>query len=93
MRLDALPAFALGRYGTGTIAAAHAATLATAGETLWFHGQRALGYFHKDCGGRTATPAEIWPRAQPVAYLPSPRIATVLPMAGASGALSSHALS
>jgi stage II sporulation protein D len=52
-------------------AAAHVATLATAGETLWFHGQRALGYFHKDCGGRTATPAEIWPRSQPVAYLPS----------------------
>jgi stage II sporulation protein D len=52
-------------------AAAHTATLATAGETLWFHGQRALGYFHKDCGGRTATPAEIWPKAQFTAYLPS----------------------
>ena len=50
-------------------AAAHAATLATAGETLWFHGQRALGYFNKDCGGRTASPAEIWPNAQPVPYL------------------------
>ncbi len=53
------------------VAAAHAATLATAGETLWFHGQRALGYFHKDCGGRTASPAEIWPRAKPVPYLTS----------------------
>lgn len=52
-------------------AAAHVATLATAGETLWFRGRRALGYFHKDCGGRTATPVEIWPRAQPEAYLPS----------------------
>ncbi|HVU49019.1 MAG TPA: SpoIID/LytB domain-containing protein [Terracidiphilus sp.] len=52
-------------------AAAHAATLATAEETLWFHKQRALGYFHKDCGGRTATLDEIWPGAQPVAYLPS----------------------
>jgi stage II sporulation protein D len=52
-------------------AAAHVATLATAAETLWFHGERALGYFHQDCGGRTATPAEIWPRAQPAAYLPS----------------------
>jgi stage II sporulation protein D len=52
-------------------AAAHAATLATAGETLWFHGQRALAYFNKDCGGRTASPVEIWPRAHAVPYLPS----------------------
>ena len=50
---------------------AHAATLATAGETLWFHGQRALAYFGKDCGGRTASPDEIWPRAKPLSYLPS----------------------
>jgi stage II sporulation protein D len=52
-------------------AAAHAATLATASETLWFHGQRALAYFGKDCGGRTASPDEIWPRAKPLPYLPS----------------------
>jgi stage II sporulation protein D len=52
-------------------AQAHAATLATGGETLWFHGQRALAYFGKDCGGRTASPAEIWPHAKPVSYLPS----------------------
>ena len=52
-------------------AAAHAATLATAGETLWFHGQRAFAYFGKDCGGRTASPDEIWPRAKPLPYLPS----------------------
>jgi stage II sporulation protein D len=51
--------------------AAHAATMATAGETLWFHGQRALAYFNKDCGGRTALPTEIWPRARAVPYLPS----------------------
>jgi stage II sporulation protein D len=50
---------------------AHAATLVTAGETLWFHGQRALAYFNKDCGGRTASPTEIWPRAHAVPYLPS----------------------
>lgn len=52
-------------------ASAHAATLATAGETLWFHGTRAFAYFSKDCGGRTASPAEIWPRARPLSYLPS----------------------
>jgi stage II sporulation protein D len=52
-------------------AAAHAATLATAGETLWFRGQRALAYFGKDCGGRTASPDEIWPHAKPLPYLPS----------------------
>ena len=55
----------------GRAATAHAATLATAGETLWFHGQRALAYFGKDCGGRTASPGEIWPRARAVSYLPS----------------------
>jgi stage II sporulation protein D len=55
--------------GAAQARAAHAATLATAGETLRFHGQPALAYFHKDCGGRTATPAEIWPKAKPAAYL------------------------
>jgi len=50
---------------------AHAATLVTSGETLWFHGQRALAYFNKDCGGRTASPAEIWPRAGASGYLSS----------------------
>lgn len=48
---------------------AHAATLATGGETLWFHEQRALAYFGKDCGGRTASPVEIWPHARLVPYL------------------------
>jgi stage II sporulation protein D len=52
-------------------AEAHAATLATAGETLWFRGQRALAYFGKDCGGRTASPEEIWPRGHLLPYLPS----------------------
>lgn len=52
-------------------ATAHAATLATAGETLWFHGQRALAYFSKDCGGHTASPNEVWPRAHAIPYLPS----------------------
>ncbi len=42
-------------------AAAHAATVATAGETLWFHGARAAAWFHQNCGGETAMPEEIWP--------------------------------
>ena len=46
---------------SGRQAAAHAATLATAGETLWFHGRRAEAWFHQNCGGRTASPAEVWP--------------------------------
>ncbi len=50
---------------------AHVAALATSGETLWFHGQRALAYFNKDCGGHTASPVEIWPKAQATPYLPS----------------------
>ena len=45
---------------TGREAAAHAATLQTGGETLWFHGQRAAAWFHQNCGGHTATPAEVW---------------------------------
>ena len=45
-------------------AAVHAATLATAGETLWFHGQRAAAWFHQNCGGRTASPQELWPAKQ-----------------------------
>jgi stage II sporulation protein D len=40
---------------------AHAATLATAGESLWFHGSRAEAYFHQNCGGRTAAASEVWP--------------------------------
>jgi stage II sporulation protein D len=40
---------------------AHAAALATAGETLWFHGNRAEVYFHQNCGGRTAQADEVWP--------------------------------
>jgi stage II sporulation protein D len=53
--------------------AAHAATLATAGETLWFRGQRASAWFHQNCGGRTASPSEVWPSAghQPVPWLVS----------------------
>ena len=39
---------------------AHAATLATAGEVLWFHGSRANAYFHQNCGGRTAAAEEVW---------------------------------
>jgi len=52
-------------------AAAHAATLATAGETLFFRGQPALAWFSKDCGGETASPAQIWPDASSPPYLPS----------------------
>lgn len=44
--------------------AAHAAALTTAGETLWFHGQRAQAWFHQNCGGRTASPEEVWPGTQ-----------------------------
>jgi stage II sporulation protein D len=45
--------------------AAHAATLVTAGETLWFHGRRADAWFHQNCGGRTASTSEVWPSAGP----------------------------
>jgi stage II sporulation protein D len=42
---------------------AHAAALATAGESLWRNGSRAEAYFHQNCGGRTAAAAEVWPRS------------------------------
>jgi hypothetical protein len=41
----------------------HTATLATAAETLWFHGQHAQAWFHQNCGRRTASPQEVWPPA------------------------------
>jgi stage II sporulation protein D len=50
-------------------AAAHRAMLETSGETLWFHGSRALAYFNKDCGGFSAGTKDVWPKAAPVAYL------------------------
>jgi len=43
---------------------AHAATLATADETLWYHGRSAAAFFHQDCGGRTAGPSELWPSSE-----------------------------
>jgi stage II sporulation protein D len=46
--------------GSPRQAAAHAATLATAGETLWFRDQKAQAWFHQNCGGRTASPEEVW---------------------------------
>jgi stage II sporulation protein D len=45
----------------GNRQAGHAATLATAGETLWFHNRPAAAWFHQNCGGRTASPSEVWP--------------------------------
>jgi stage II sporulation protein D len=42
-------------------AEAHEAALATAGESLWLHGHRTGAYFHQNCGGRTASAAELWP--------------------------------
>ena len=46
---------------SGRTFAAHTAALTTAGETLFFHGQRAQAWFHQNCGGRTASPQEVWP--------------------------------
>jgi stage II sporulation protein D len=51
-------------------AAGHAATLATSGETLWFHGQRVEAWFHQNCGGRTASPEEVWPGKAPRGPMP-----------------------
>ena len=58
-------------HGNQRSQVAHAATLATAGETLWFRGRRAEAYFSKDCGGRTASASEVWPRMPPAPWLAS----------------------
>jgi stage II sporulation protein D len=47
---------------------AHAATLATAGESLWYHSSRAEAYFHQNCGGRTAAASEVWPESSASAH-------------------------
>ena len=39
---------------------AHAATLATAGESLWHNGTRAEAYFNQNCGGHTVAASEVW---------------------------------
>jgi stage II sporulation protein D len=59
--------------GSGRQTAAHQATLATAGQTLWFHGRPAQAWFHQNCGGRTAAPGEVWPGAgaKPMPWLVS----------------------
>jgi len=66
---------------------AHAATLATAGEVLWFRGSRAAAYFHQNCGGRTAAAEEVWPgraaRDGALGHLVS-RTDTYCPRAGSS---------
>ena len=49
--------------------ASHAATLATAGETLWYHGHPAAAWFHQNCGGHTASPGEVWPKSLPMPWL------------------------
>jgi len=59
--------------GSGRGGAAHQATVATAGETLWFHGRRAEAWFHQNCGGHTAAPDEVWLKAgsKPMPWLVS----------------------
>jgi stage II sporulation protein D len=71
----------------GNRQAAHIATLATAGETLWFHGRRAAAWFHQNCGGRTASPAEVWPAKGKEAVRPMPwLVSRVDPYCTAGGA-------
>jgi len=70
--------------------AAHAATLSTAGETLWFHSQRAAAWFHQSCGGRTASPSEVWlstAKGRELARQPMPWLASRIdPYCTAAGA-------
>ncbi len=43
----------------------------TAGHVLLWHGRVATTFYHSTSGGRTASVAEVWPRAIPVPYLVS----------------------
>ena len=45
----------------------------TAGQVLLWKGRVATTFYHSTSGGRTASVAEVWPRAQPVPYLTSVR--------------------
>jgi stage II sporulation protein D len=47
------------------------ATLATAGETLWFGGRRAEAFFSQSCGGVTEDGGVLWPRLRGAPYLRS----------------------
>jgi stage II sporulation protein D len=60
-------------YG-GIAAEAKSTNLAigsTAGHVLLWHGRVATTFYHSTSGGRTASVAEVWPRATPVPYLVS----------------------
>jgi SpoIID/LytB domain protein len=48
-----------------------AATLATSGQILTFHGVPATVYYSASCGGRSEVPSAVWPGAEDVTYLPS----------------------
>jgi stage II sporulation protein D len=47
------------------------ATRATAGETLWFGGQRAEVFFSQNCGGLTEDAGAVWPNLRGAPYLRS----------------------
>jgi stage II sporulation protein D len=47
------------------------AVTATAGKVLLYAGQVARTYFFSTSGGRTASPADVWPTGKPVPYLVS----------------------
>jgi stage II sporulation protein D len=47
------------------------AVKATAGETLWFRGQRAEAFFSEHCGGTTEDAAAVWPQYHALTYLVS----------------------
>lgn len=47
------------------------AVQSTAGETLWFGGQRAEAYFSQSCGGTTEDAGAVWPALRGTAYLRS----------------------
>ena len=60
-------------YG-GIAAEARSTNLAigsTAGQVLLWNGRVATTFYHSTSGGRTASVAEVWPRATPVPYLVS----------------------
>jgi stage II sporulation protein D len=52
-------------------AAVDDAVRATAGETLWFRGQRAEVFFSEHCGGTTEDASAVWPQQTALPYLAS----------------------
>ena len=72
LRADLCDSTACQAMRLGPVSAAiEEAVRATAGETLWFGGRRAVAYFSESCGGITEDAGAVWPALAHLPYLRS----------------------